>query len=273
MTDTADADHALATIEALSTRLLAMSPRFHLTPGLVEGGHRLADLDDADTMTSVLAEYATQRGTDDGQVAASLLVQTLATRTTAIALAAALEERVLVLPAPSDISFRLQGLSGSIGFTGATVLGIEGVALYDWLPWWTKHWSETVFAPLINSVRRVQRVGRRMLEGNVASAVAGNLVFLDWWSPDANYGTLRDALLAGGSPTFSTMASVIDMTYEDRTGIASERSSCCLQLRLGTGHECPTCPMVSAEDRWAMHAKHLGHLAAFRANGGMPAHR
>ncbi len=258
-----------ATLDRVVATLSAMPPRFAVSTTPLPGAVSLLELGDPERMRSVLADYAAVRSTEDRQIAASLFVQGLAMRVTGVALAAAVLDGVLLRPTAEQVSFRPTGLTFEVAMLGDATTGVDGLDAGDVMARWHEHWTDGLMDGLVDDVRAACKVGRRMLEGNVASAIAANLVFLDWWEPSRGAGEWAEPLLRGGRRGLGHLVSFAGIEHRGRTGLRSTRSTCCMAKDLPDPHVCPTCPKLTAEGQEAATRVHLGHLDAVKS-GAVP---
>lgn len=252
-------------IRVVSERLSGMTPRFHLETERRPGAISWADLLTPEILRVQIDQHAVARNISDQQIAASLFVQGIATHVIGTTIAA---EFVLGIPLRADdndfwvvpgVPHMVWGID-ALRSPSATVS--SDASLEQRVQAWIDHWPAGHFAHLIEAVKSVVRVGRRMLEGNVASAVGNTLVFLDWWERTEHLRRVADALVA--HPLISSHASLTDVTVQGRTGLRSNRSSCCLLLRVDGARACPSCPMVDDAERIDTTSMHVGHLLAVR---------
>ena len=260
---------AAATLDRVVATLSAMPPRFAVSAAPLPGAVTLQELGDPERMRSVLAGYAGVRSTEDRQITASLFVQGLAMRVTGVALAAAVLDGVLLRPSADEVSFRPSGVTFDVAIVTDDAVDVAGLDPAEVMAMWHEHWTDGLMEALVDDVRAACKVGRRMLEGNVASAVAANLVFLDWWEPSRDAGGWAEPLLRGGRKSLRHLVSFSPIEHRGRVGVRSSRTSCCLAKDLPDPHVCPTCPKLTAEGQEAATRVHLGHLDAVKS-GAMP---
>ena len=252
-------------VQAVADCMSSMTPRFHLQTQGRPGAISWSDLLNPEVVSAQIDVHAASRNITDRQIAASLFVQGIATHLISTTLAA---ELVLGIPLrPSKDQFWiLPGVPHMVWGVDAdqTVVDLTAVeqSLDRRVSDWISFWPSGHFRDFIDSVKQAVRVGRRMLEGNVASAVGNALVFLDWWERTDQVRRVAEAVIA--HPTVAEHASLDVLTVQGRTGLRSNRSSCCLLLRVEGSHACPTCPMVDDADRIATTSMHVGHLLAVR---------
>ena len=257
-----------ADLRRASDRLAEMPPRFHVGTERPGGAVSWAELLESETLKVHIHAHAAARNTADLQIAASLFVQGMAMYVLGASMAAEFVHGIRLRATPDDLwvvpghPTVVWGITPSDGRDPNEVQGAPGATIEERVNAWIDHWPAGHLAELINAVRSNVKVGRRMLEGNVSSATAANLVFLDWWTRSADIG--RVSKLVMSNPVISRHVSMTDVTVQGRTGMRSERTSCCLLLRIDGSHACPTCPMVSAEERIATTTNHVGHLLQLR---------
>ncbi len=253
----------------LTGLLAAMPPRFHVQSTRPSGAIGWSELLQPETIGVHIDAHAAARNIADPQIASSLFVQGIAMHLIGTSLAAEFAHGIALRATPDELWV--------IPGHPAVVWGIDGAVsdpiptdartttLTDRVNAWIDHWVDGHFARLIDSVRGTVKVGRRMLEGNVASATGSSFVFLDWWERTDSIREIAAAVLA--QQAISRHVSMTDVTVAGRNGLRSERSSCCLLLRVDGAHACPTCPMVAAEERVAITTQHVGHLLAIKPLG------
>ncbi|HEY8524791.1 MAG TPA: (2Fe-2S)-binding protein [Acidimicrobiales bacterium] len=175
---------------------------------------------------------ARRLGTDDRPVVASLLYQGWAARFTSIYAGA-------VALAGAAPALGLDGLAYRYPEEGGPVdLAVAEVA---WLPpaaaW--RHLVDANLAPVAQALRGRVRVGRRLLWGNVASALAGSLAALD----RAGHGPL-DRLVAAPWARPDELAGLGRWSPDPATGaLRFRRTTCCLYERLPGAGRCGDCSL------------------------------
>lgn len=243
----------------LGAALSDMPPRFHLGATPDPHGVALAELlADREHLGRWLDADATRVGAGDPQVSASMLVQHVALVLGGATMAGALLHRSLPVASPRQVV-----VSPSAPTRWAFSLDTDDLRIGDpeeLLSDWVAIWHDGVLGQLVDAVHRTVRVGRQMLADNVASAAAANLVFLDWWRPDAGISALAPLLAASGSAPIGDTVTFSTIRHGDRDGLRSERRSCCLHFRCEPPHWCPTCPKIDDAERERIVRTHLGHL-------------
>lgn len=252
-------------IQAVADCMSSMTPRFHLQTQRRPDVISWPDLLNPEVVSVQIDMHTVSRNITDRQVAASLFVQGIATHVISTTLAAELVLGIPLRPR-SDQFWILPGVPHMVWGVDADHTEVDLTAVEQSLDRrvadWISYWPSGHFRDLIDSVKQTVRVGRRMLEGNVASAIGNALVFLDWWERTDHVVTVAEAVIA--HPSVAEHASLTDLTVKGRTGLRSNRSSCCLLLRVEGSHACPTCPVVSDAERIATTSMHVGHLLAVR---------
>jgi ferric iron reductase protein FhuF len=265
------------TLEGAAAQLASLPPRFHVATTPSPGAVSLAALaDPAVARTLVMRHHAARRldqhpwrkPTVPTQIAASLTVQGIAMRLGGSVLAALALHRTLLRVRPEDIHIAATGPMFDIAISAASVSQVDDRD--DALTAWAEHWLDGHFRTLVDDVAAAHRVGAALLWGNVASAVAASFVFFDWWSPSSDARGWAERALEFGAPPLGRSSSLADVTVRGRTGLRSERSSCCLAKLIPDGHICPTCPKVSDAERRAITAEHVEHLFAVRDGARRP---
>lgn len=254
----------------LRASLGALPPRFHL--GAVTEGVPLSSLiATPEQVRAWIDADSAKCGAPDAQVGASMLVQHVsivlggATMASALlhgTLPLATAERVLVSPSPAS----------RWGFALDTDEFVEGEPS-ELLTAWVQHWHDGVLGGIVEAVHRSVRVGRRMLADNVAAAAASNLVFLDWWHPEAGFDRLAPLLASLGDPRIGDATTFSTIRHGDRDGLKADRRSCCLYHQCLPPHWCPSCPKISEAEREQSMRTHLGHMdaaLAARRQGALP---
>lgn len=255
----------------------ALPPRFHVGRTPSPTATTLASLADPGVARALVVRHRAARRLDQhswhkptlpAQIAASLTVQGIAMRLGGSVLAAAVLHRTLVRARPEDVHVDAAGPMFDVFVTDGSARTYDDRD--ELAAAWADHWVDGHLRTLVDHVAAAHRVGTTMLWGNVASAMASSFVFFDWWSPDCDARAWAERALAAGRPPLGRSSTLADITVEGRTGLRSERTSCCLAKLIPDGHVCPTCPKVSEAERIAFTAEHIGHLFAVRA-GGRPA--
>lgn len=252
----------------IADALRSMPSRFHLEVGPHEAGTSLANLGgDPLLLGRWIADDGSSVGAPDLQVAASMLVQHMAMVLGGGTMAAALLHGALPIAASQDVSV-IQVPKGT-GMTRfqffVTPTTIETGSAPTLLERWVDVWIDGVLSPLVDAVHRTVRVGRRMLDDNVSSAAAANLVFLDWWKPEAQFSRLAPTLEPLGRPAIGRSIEFSRIDHAGRVGLRSQRRSCCLHFQCDPPHWCPTCPKLDEAGREQIMRTHLGHLDAVLA--------
>lgn len=265
----------------LSAALATLPPRFHLADAVPTGAHSWRELTIPDVLDAELAAFADTREIDDPRIAASLYVQTMSMVLCGATIAAVVLHGRLPLVSVDDLYVAQRPPMFASGARHAAVVGLErdprapelpetAADLDELLARWSAWWYQGILAGLVDAVREVRRVGERVLRDNVASAALGAFVFLDWWSPELQVRARAEHLLGLGNPPIGEAVHIADVEHDGRTGLGSERRSCCMMLNLGDGRFCPGCPKVTAEQRRANMLTHLGHLADVKAGRRPP---
>lgn len=254
-------------MQEISSVLAAMPARFHLGVG-GDGAERLGEvMADRGRLLEWLAVDAVLVGAPDDQVAASMLVQHTAMVLGGSTLAAALLCGALPV-AGIDAVWVAPG-GGSPGSTrwrfSLDPAAVESGRPEVLLARWVEVWVDGVLGELVDAVHSAVRVGRQMLVDDIMSAAAANLVFLDWWNPEAEFGRLAPLLEGLGRPRIGETVTFSTISHGGRDGLRSERRSCCLHFRCDPPHWCPTCPKLDDAERERIMRTHLGHLDAVLA--------
>lgn len=254
-------------MQEISSVLGAMPARFHLGVGGDDTPTLGEVLGDRRRLLEWLADDARLVGAPDDQVAASMLVQH-----TAMVLGGSMLAAVLLcgaLPVAGVDAVRVAPGAGSPGSTrwrfSVDEVVVESGPSERLMARWVEVWIDGVLAELVDAVHSAVRVGRRMLVDDVMSAAAANLVFLDWWDPDAGFGRLAPLLAGLGTPRVGETVTFSTISHGDRDGLRSARRSCCLHFRCDPAHWCPTCPKLDESERERIMRTHLGHLDAVLA--------
>jgi hypothetical protein len=219
----------------------AVSPYFALAVGPVggpgdspDGWRPLGELVGSPGAMRSRLDWASGRmGTDDRPVVASIAFQGWAARFTSVyAGAVALTGRAPDLSAGA-LSYRYPPEGGAIGLRAAAVdlLAPEEA--------WRRLVDGTL-EPLVSAVRADVRVGRRLLWGNVASALAGSLRMLD----AAGHGPLaRLAAAPWADPP--ELAGLGGWRPDPGApgGLSYRRTTCCLYERLPGAGRCGDCSL------------------------------
>jgi hypothetical protein len=170
------------------------------------------------------------------RVAASLVHLGLIARLVSPVLGAALLTGLMPVAPPERVRLRLSGSNPlPMALTGPTVIPVDGppalAEAFDGA------WLQPIVGALTVAVHTRYRVSRKVLEGNVASAVAGALRAATDSRPDLEPGAaaVLDALLSGGS-------------LIGRGGRRADgefiRRSCCLLYQLPGAGFCGDCVLA-----------------------------
>jgi ferric iron reductase protein FhuF len=168
------------------------------------------------------------------RVAASLAHLGLVARLVAPLLGAALVARVLPVTSSRQVHLRPVGSNPlPLAFTGVTAAPVSDAgSLAHAL---TRSWLEPVVGPLTDAVHNRFRISRRVLEGNVVSAVAGAL---------GAAGTARPDLAAAADDVLTAVLTAGPLSGTGRRRAADGsfiRHSCCLFYRLPGAGTCGDC--------------------------------
>lgn len=281
MTDSTVPTPPSAPFSEVSAALAMLPPRFHLADTVPDGARSWRELTASDVLDAELVAFAASREIDDRQIAASLYVQTMSMVLTGATLAAVVLHGRLPLVSVDDLYVARRPPTFAFGARHANVVGVAGDPraadlaetagdLDDLLTRWSLWWYQGMLSGLVDAVREVRRVGERLLRDNVASAAVGAFVFLDWWSPGLEVRRRAEHLLGLGNPPIGEAVRITDVEHDGRTGLGSERRSCCMMLNLGDGRFCPGCPKVTPDQRRENMLTHLGHLADVKAGRRPP---
>jgi ferric iron reductase protein FhuF len=255
-------------IPQIADALAAMPARFHLEVGPHQGATSLATLcDDPLLLSRWIADDGGVVGAPNLQVAASMLVQHIAMVLGGATMAAALLHDALPIADSHAVSVvqRPKGTAMTRFRFFMEPVTVETGSPSELLQRWGEVWMGDVLSPLVDAVHHTVRVGRRMLEDNVRSAAAANLVFLDWWRPQAHFSRLTPVLEHFSHPSTSSSIEFSTIEHAGRVGLRSYRRSCCLHFQCDPPHWCPTCPRLDEEGREQIMRAHLGHLDAVLA--------
>ncbi|MGE0729575.1 MAG: (2Fe-2S)-binding protein [Acidimicrobiia bacterium] len=259
------------TLPQLRAALAQLPMRFHLESDAPAGSVALGRLGEPPEAARLLDALRAARGYEsrqlakpalDAQLAVSAAVQSVAIHLLGSVLAAAVFHRVLLRADPADVHVLPAGPSVRVAVTGGEVVIVDRPEdCFDEL---AQRWVDGALRAMVDDLRRHHRVGEAMLWGNVASAAAATFVFLDWWDPHCDARRLAERFLRVGTPPLLDTVRLAELTVGGRTGLRSERSTCCLLDRLPAGHRCPTCPLSTEGERIEDTATHVQHLFAVR---------
>ncbi len=255
---------------SITRTLRTLPPRFHLDPAPAPDSATLADLmADPAWLTDWMSNDAAAVGAPNSQVAASMLVQYTAMLLGGATLATALLAGTLPIAEPGAIHVT-RGKATRWRFA-LTEPRLETGDEESLVVTWVDHWIDGVLMELVDAIRGTTRVGWRMLRDDVASAAGSSLVFLDWWEPGRSFDRLAPVLEAAGTPHLGKSLTMTRIEHGGRSGLKSERRSCCLHFQTEPPHFCPTCPKIDEAERERIMRMHLGHLDAVRSGeGGRP---
>jgi len=230
-----------------------------------EGGEAwisAADLvSDPDWLAAVIRATGTVLGTGDQVVAASIFVQGYAYRLLAMALSCAIVGGVLPGSDPASTALLLRrGRPSAVAYTRPSAVVVERPArAVD-----ADHLAHLVLADVVDghlrlvveAIRHRQRVGRRLLWGNIAASGAAALRTLE--------GCLGPWLMPFGErfyelapPELQGLGDFVVIERSGRRGWFWERTTCCLYDRLPGDIRCADCSRTPAEERRAAYAASL----------------
>jgi hypothetical protein len=218
----------------------ALGPFFQVDRETCSGATTWADLTgDTDVLGRRVAEVRAVLGAGPGApvveppVAASLTQLGLVARLVSPLLGAWLVTGLLPVAPAEQVYLRPSGSNPiPICFDGAAGVAISQAG--ELAGELAASWLRPVVDPLSDAVRRSFSLSRRVLEGNVVSAVAGALRMASAARPEVarRAEAILDALLAGG-PLAGTGRRLPDGTFV--------RRSCCLFYRLPGAGTCLDC--------------------------------
>lgn len=261
------------TLEGLSGALSTMVPRFHLATMPPDGAVPLSRLSDPEVCRALVADHRAARALDDAgiaktkvvdQIAASLTVQGLAMHLSAIGIASMVLYRTLPIAHADDVFVKADGITFSVAITDAVLPGPVDDP-FELVDAFATHWIDGHLRSVVDAVRATTTIGEALVWGSVAATVSSNFVFLDWWERSDLSRRLAAVVLERGNPSLAAHCSMHDLEVDGRIGLRSDRRACCLAIKIPNGHVCPTCPMVTEEERIASTAMHVGHLNAVLA--------
>jgi hypothetical protein len=225
-----------------------LGPRFVASIGRPEGpgwlrADRLfgAGLDDA------LARFADARGAPGVAVAGSLLMEAYAQRVVPPVIGACfVDGRILDAHLPQVWVDPVAGGFPRIAFAAAPV---PTAGADDGVP---RMWAGLVdgLDGAARAVHERTRVGRRVLRGAVANAVAVAFLHLSWHDPDrARYVATALDLLAT-TPGLDGLVGIEAVVAHGRAWMYTERNTCCLAFRTRSHAAvdqpyCATCPVLA----------------------------
>lgn len=265
-------DHGGSHLTGATAQLTTLPPRFHLGATATASSVSLAALADPAVARALvlrhraarrLDQHAWSKATLPTQIAASLTVQGIAMRLGGSVLAAAVLHGTLLEAHPEDVHVDVEGPMFGVAVTAGAVRRVDDPD--ELCAAWSAHWLDGHLRSLVEHVAASHRVGTNLLWGNVASAITASFVFFDWWEPSCDARRWAERMLDLGAPPLGRSSSLAEVTVRGRTGLRSERSSCCLAKLVPDGHICPTCPKISDAERQAITAEHVEHLFAVRA--------
>ena len=223
-----------------------LGPRFAASVGVPDGpGWVCADRLFGDGLDEALDRVGRARGAPSAAIAGSLLMEAYAQRLVPPVIGACfVDGRVLDARLPRVWVDAVAG-----GFPRISVAEAS-VPIAD--PAVSRMWTGLVDGNLDRAVRAVHErtgVGRRVLRGAVANAVAVAFLHLSWHDPDRDryVGTARDLLAA--TRGLAGLVGIETVVEHGRAWMYTERNTCCLAFRTrshaGTDQPyCATCPVL-----------------------------
>lgn len=200
----------------------------------------------AEELPTTLAALGAARGTDRPAVAGTLLFEQYAHRVAAPVLAALLRDgTVLDARLPQVRAQVVDGTVRRLAFARAPAAGTDaGSARTDAV--------DALLAglePVADAVHRRTRIGRRVLRGSVANAVAMSLLHISWQHDDrARY--VDDALaLVDSVPEWAGLVNVDAVTTGGEAWMYVDRNTCCQAFRTSVNQArdqkyCSACPVL-----------------------------
>jgi ferric iron reductase protein FhuF len=194
------------------------------------------------------------RRTDDIQVAASLYVQSYAYRVASLAVAA----YALDLPSPSCdpevLAVQVQR------YRPARIAVLDPVCHSLGAPALAARLLDGHLGPFIATVRASTRIGKRLLWGNAASAIASIFGAVHASAPGGDPAVRRRAalFLDAAQPWLSGLGEWSELEVPGAFGWYWNRTSCCLWYQTDGGWYCEDC---SLHDRSELQASRAAALA------------
>lgn len=187
-----------------------------------------AVIGDAQELAGLIDVVAERLGTTERWIAASVFYQGWAARITSVyAGCAALGGAVPDLSAAA-LRYRFPA-SGPVDLLAAPLLAVDAVT--GW-----RRLLQFHLDPLADAVRRQVRIGRHVLRGNLASALAGSLVVL----AGTGHGALADLIIQGWAQPAELAR--CGQWRSTPAGPRYARATCCGYIQL-PGGECGDCSL------------------------------
>ena len=222
----------------------------------------------SDGLDAALEAVGAARGTDSAAVAGALLFEQYAQRLVAPVLAALYRDSAVLDARLPAVRTRLDhGFLRHLAFATAPAPGPADVAAVR-----TGLIDENL-EPAAEAVHTRTRVGRRVLQGSIANAVASSLLHMSWPDPDrARYVPAAHEFLSG-RPDLATLVTVEAVERAGEPWMYTDRAACCLAFRTTVNQEreqpyCGTCPVLPDTTTRALFAQATAAYAARHKSWG-----
>lgn len=211
--------------------LAALGPYFALHADDSGGGWRpvAGVIADSAELAQIIDGIAARLGAAPQWIAASVFYQGWAARLTSIYAGSVALGGAIPDLAASGLRYR-QPLSGPVELLAAPVTAVDAGA--GWRRLLDDHLD-----PLADAVRRRVRIGRHLLLGNIASALAGSVVML----AQSGHGRL-DELISQGWAQPAELARY-GQWHSSEDGIRYFRTTCCGYDQLSRASRCGDCSL------------------------------
>ncbi|MFP5489835.1 MAG: hypothetical protein ACLGHQ_16200 [Acidimicrobiia bacterium] len=211
------------------------------------GWFRISDLcANPDRLESLIRSTGVARGAADGQVAASLFVQSFAFRVASVAVAG----WALGLPSttldPDQVAFRItRNRPGELGMWSTDVVRHDATSLVAAV-------VDGLVSPVVAAVRQRIQVGERVLYGNAASSIATVFRAVQSTGPRGDTEVRDRAVeLFAAHPLLHDLGTWATIDTGDALGWFWDRGNCCLWYRSteANGRYCDDCSLHDPVER------------------------
>lgn len=208
--------------------------------------HRFTDLTAEPVLADRLREMTPAH---DGlaDVATAFLASRFASPIALLAGAPAIGHGVSIVYAPEQLWLRQSphGWFNGVAVTAPALGDVAGAAPR----------AVATFAPVVERLRRVGKLGERALWGQLADALATTAGHAHDATGDAERAAVDAAALLRAAdpplwvePTFARVA--VEVEGQEVVGLAWRRGSCCLAYRCERYELCTGCPLTPTEEWW-----------------------
>ncbi len=219
-------------------------------------------------LPAALAAVGIRRGTDSPAVAGALLFEQYAQRLVAPVLAGLHLDGAVVDARPSVVRVELvDGALRRLAFARAPRPGDVRA-----------HQLVAALEPAAAAVHLHTRIGRRVLRGAIANAVASTFLHLSW--PDDDRARYVDAarVFLQDVPDLAELVTLDTIHSDGEPWMYTDRNTCCLAFRttINQAREqqyCSACPVLPPDTTLALFARATAAYAARHPRGDNPPNR